>query len=53
MTSAIRALLQAIEAHLEREQTHVHGARLQEVEHLLEAIRTALAEDGELEGNAP
>jgi hypothetical protein len=47
MTQEIRALLQAIEVHLEHKAVHVHGIRARKIESLLEAIRNALAQDGE------
>ncbi len=53
MTDELIALLQRIEAYLEIENISVTYARWRETEDLLESVRTALAEQGELAGNAP
>jgi len=47
------ATLQVIEVHLEHEQRHCEGVRRQEVEHVLEVVRTQLSEYESLKGNAP
>jgi len=47
------ATLRVVEAHLEHEQPHCEGARWREVDQVLEAVRTQLAEYESLKGNAP